>query len=325
MTKDTIQRTNGRKTLVYITSVSRSGSTLLDHLVSNHKDIECVGELRNLNDYINKKGLGHSWGWACTCEKTLDICPFWKKIITICEQKEGMALADVPTRIEESGQSLYLRLLTSLVILFTFPRSLKEYLIHWFYGGKGNTHIGSDYWRILSHISAITQKSIIVDSSKNPAQLYELIKAKQNDWNLKVIHLIRDGRAVSWSHVKRAKRKGKKTSFRGAVIRWLFINIKILNLRSLLSNSDYIMIRYEDLCREPETTISKICQKLSLPFDASMVKLKKGDKHNIGGSPHRFDSGQEIQLDRSWESKVTFAQRLFFNVAVGFLRRKLGY
>ena len=66
-----------KKTLIYIASDVRSGSTLLDYLLSNNDNIISIGEFALLNDHLNRKGWGVSWDWCCSCGQHLEDCSFW--------------------------------------------------------------------------------------------------------------------------------------------------------------------------------------------------------------------------------------------------------
>ena len=62
-----------RPTLVYVASTSHSGSTLLDLLVSGHRDVVSVGEIRQLGNAAKRV--------RCTCPAASPAtCPFWAEV-----------------------------------------------------------------------------------------------------------------------------------------------------------------------------------------------------------------------------------------------------
>jgi len=70
-----------RKDIVYITSDTRSGSTLLSILLGRYQGVTTVGELRFLWNYYNKYGTGNTRDWRCTCGLEIKECDFWGSII----------------------------------------------------------------------------------------------------------------------------------------------------------------------------------------------------------------------------------------------------
>ncbi len=63
------------KKVIYIASLSHSGSTLLDLLLSHHKDVLGLGEVVNV--LHNKKKTGENTEAHCSCGAKLEKCSFW--------------------------------------------------------------------------------------------------------------------------------------------------------------------------------------------------------------------------------------------------------
>ena len=62
-----------RRKIVLISGSGRTGSTLLSLLLSQHKDVFNLGQLRDLPE---------AWGQdaPCTCGHTLTTCPVWSEV-----------------------------------------------------------------------------------------------------------------------------------------------------------------------------------------------------------------------------------------------------
>src|SRR3954453_3522671 len=71
---NTVRRIIMKKKIIYIAGYSRSGSTILDIMLSSHPEIFGTGELGNLFDYWSE-GIR-----TCTCEQIYNRCPFWKNL-----------------------------------------------------------------------------------------------------------------------------------------------------------------------------------------------------------------------------------------------------
>ncbi len=69
----------------------------------------------------------------------------------------------------------------------------------------------------------------------------------------------------------------------------------------------------------------KICEKLNLPIDTAMLTVSDEKKHNIGGSPRRFDKNTKIQLDERWKSSMPVSKKVIFGFLGGVLNKILGY
>ena len=70
-----------RITVIYIISDRRSGSTLLENILSKSIEIVSIGELAMLKGHIEKNGPGDLWNWNCSCGKTIMQCEFWSKVL----------------------------------------------------------------------------------------------------------------------------------------------------------------------------------------------------------------------------------------------------
>jgi hypothetical protein len=129
---------------------------------------------------------------------------------------------------------------------------------------------------------------------------------------------------VSYSKTKRAAQSGKQTTYFKAMLGWLVMNLEALNLRALLARESYIRVSYEALCENPAAELSKICRQFKLPFIAEMARLVKEDKHNIGGSTHRFDASTEIKLDARWKRRMSLWRKIQYYCTGFWLNKVLG-
>ena len=72
-----------KKTIIYVMSDVRSGSTLLENILSNAPNTLSVGELHHLDSHLYKGKWGRPWNWTCSCGKSIDNCKFWNKTNSI--------------------------------------------------------------------------------------------------------------------------------------------------------------------------------------------------------------------------------------------------
>lgn len=148
--------------------------------------------------------------------------------------------------------------------------------------------------------------SVVVDSSKAPAQA---LLARATGLPVVVVHLVRDPRAVAWSH-RRAKTppagaKAWVTPQRPTAYvagRWLARNVYI----DAKVRPD-IRLRYEDVVADPDVAVGAIRQVLdrirppSSATEPAWEGTGPGSQHLIAGNPGRFDAGPLVlRPDVEW-------------------------
>jgi hypothetical protein len=177
--------------------------------------------------------------------------------------------------------------------------------------------IGTLYDGALS----VSGDRLIVDSSKDP--VYAFLLATVADFDLHVVHLIRDSRAVAHSWARRVVRPEvtDRIAYMGrfgpaaTAQRW---NVKNA-LAELLKNqsASYTRIRYEDLVVNPVSSISHIlgCIGESGVKVSAFAKGKHDLKappfyHTVAGNPIRFEQGAlPIRLDDAWRTQLPRSSR----------------
>lgn len=277
-------------TIIYIALEVRSGSTLVDHLLSNHPEISSIGEIRNIYSFLHHGRDGSGVGWNCTCGQDLDNCPVWSRSREIYQQLTGSLFGGTNLKIGYSQRSRLYHLWMLLAIFIPLP-SWKKWLLSKAYQVDKILHVGLETLDITRSFAQSVENSILVDSSKRASQLYAILQANTDAEDIKVVHLVRDGRAVIYSKITRAEQfqdSGEKFELFSAIRAWVYNNLKIQAVMRLLPAQNSIRIRYEDLCRDPEKIIQQICSQREIPLDGRMVRISGEEKHNIGGSPHRF-------------------------------------
>lgn len=317
------------KRLIYIASDSRSGSTLLDNLLSNQPDVESVGELRNLSNHLRKTGHGVEWDWSCTCGKSFRDCQVWTDVRRRYEEDTGHPFPAVETRSTtlHRARRFYAYLLFAALIPI---RRLREVLLLRAYRLDSLREIGQCCYQILDAFGRATGSETIIDSSKTPEHLLALVLARPKDVELKVIHLIRDGRAVL--HSKRICAKeldGGDATFKlvPSTRGWCITNVQLLLSRSLFRPEDWIVVHYEDVCSDTEEVLKSICAHFGIPFDRRMLNLSHDDKHNIGGSTHRFAWSPDtpVRLDERWKTGMPWYHKAIYYIVAGILHKTFGY
>jgi len=141
-------------------------------------------------------------------------------------------------------------------------------------------------------------RTIVVDNSRKllPAQ-------RAAGARIRFIHLIRDGRAVTASMLRK-NWKGRMTSIGRAARRWRHDLRRNRKLMKQQPEADQIAVRYEDLLADKPGELSRICAFLGLEYDPAMCEFWAGDHHPLGGNPgtlssmlRRHDSAREDRAE----------------------------
>lgn len=143
----------------------------------------------------------------------------------------------------------------------------------------------------------------------------------------KIIHIVRDPRGVGLGHLK-------TFNFKDALAigyMWAFSNARILTLKELYPHQ-YFFLKYEDLIRDTEGTMRKVCDFLEVPFEKEMLDYQK--KVNA-----RFDDYTEalkekhlsllkpidINIAEKWKTDLSPKHRKFIEIATWEMAQRLGY
>ncbi len=174
---------------------------------------------------------------------------------------------------------------------------------------------------LIKEILDFTGKTILVDSSKSSYRLKKLIDSQLFD--IFVIHLVRDGRAVGYSAKRKQKKLNKKFgyfykeelnrmnktsqlyNFYSSVKKWNRDNLKYYKQFSKEPRIRYSILKYEDLVRDTEQKISDILSIFNLEFEDKQLKFYEFSHHNIAGNRMRLAKDKTITLDEEYKKNLS--------------------
>jgi hypothetical protein len=152
---------------------------------------------------------------------------------------------------------------------------------------------------VIDAIAEIDQAEVVVDSTKTTIRAGLLADCRPG--RLRVLHLVRDARAVIASDMRRTD-----TSPVAAATDWWYRNrvAELLGRRS--SVAAYSRLRYEDLCREPAKTIQSVVEWVS-SRDAGEeeFRMPPWPLHAIPGNPMLRKPVREVSLDERWRRELS--------------------
>lgn len=279
-------------TVIYVMSDVRSGSTLLENILSKSDETVSVGEMALLKAHILRTGPGARWNWNCSCGLPPAECPFWKGAL----QTLSPSSPHFNTAVQWNYRS------KKLFAGSLFPLFIKKKLAE-LNQKKINQDTVATNNELYRNIFRTTGKRFIVDSSKDPVQAYLTYLNKLADFDVKIINLKRDLRAIAASKSKWSIANQKKQKSLG---KWLTNSLfykKVCAVVTQLANpADVITLSYEDLAKNTQQELDAIIKVCGLSwYKAPDYMMVEENEHTIAGTPQRFTK-RPIAYDSTWES-----------------------
>jgi len=291
-------------TVVYLGGLGRSGTTLTGRLLAELPGACSVGEAV----HIWQRGVVEQE--RCGCGRPFGRCGFWQDIgeaafggwerLNVDRVTELRAAVDRNRRIPQ---------LVSPLKSSRFKHNLSEYT--------------ASYLRLYSAIRQVSGCPVVVDSSKHPSLAFCL--RWRSELDLRVIHVVRDSRAVAYSWTRQISRPDSaETSYMAtyppatAAREWIIHNGAVQLLARW--GVPTLRVRYEDLVADPVSMLTSMARFAGIEVgrgDLSFVgyedgqwrtRLKAG--HTASGNPMRFTTGDiTISLDEQWHSAMPVIPR----------------
>jgi Sulfotransferase family len=229
--------------VLLIAGAARSGSTLVDRVIGMHDGFCSTGELQ----FIWQRSFGENQ--LCGCGVPFYECAFWRDV-------SGRAFGVEPRDVDAAAAARLKAFVDDKrhlqwLVLRAPPRFRSELLAY-----------GDLLERLYSAVLEVSAARVVVDSSKDPRHGFVLSRLKR--FEVHVVHLIRDPRAVafSWKRTRRRpeihwKSQDMMIQRAGASsARWTAHNALV----EILSRSaaSYCRVRYEDFVVNPGAALSRI-------------------------------------------------------------------
>jgi hypothetical protein len=161
------------------------------------------------------------------------------------------------------------------------------------------------------------------------------------DLDVRVIRVTREGRAVALSYTDEwnfadskdpemrgggngQRRPPPRRSMAEAANEWKRSNESSDALVATLPRSQWIEVRYEELCADPVNTLKRLAAFLDLDPLQSRLDFRAQTQHVIGNGM-RLDSTSEIRLDERWKEVLSNDDLKAFDSVAGKLNRSYGY
>ncbi|MCM0621833.1 sulfotransferase [Nocardioides bruguierae] len=308
-----------RLPLIYVASIGRSGSTLLESRLGQMPGVATVGELHLLpHEALSPER-------PCACGNLVTNCPVWSEIIRefgLSGREEMAPSLRMFREQHNAGRTLRPMELVRMLIKGVSRRNLRY--------AQNTLEILEMYSSLLARDAL--RPVILVDSSKDPYRLHALLKSGLFD--MTVVHVWRNPTAYLFAVSKRFIRGNESPGALDIrrivysvrqVLAWNVQNAVILlaarsvpaDRRLSLAYEDYVLDLDESVTSVLECTSSNVA--LRLKNEGSTVPT-----HTVAGNPTRYRS-QEIVVDDAWRRELEPGYSLLAKVlgapVFWFLRR----
>ena len=295
--------------VLYIAGWGRSGSTILDNVLGQVDGFFSAGELM----FLWKRGLIE--GRLCGCGTPVRDCDVWSRVLD--RAFPGGVDAHELLRLEGRGAR---------------TRHLPLHLAHL---EPGTAEYRRSLGSLYRAIQAETGCRVIVDSSKSPS--YGRVLAGVDGLDVRVVHLVRDPRAVAYSWVRKKMQRDDPRRVRsmhshGPAMSSFYWNLLNESTRALWKSDGgrHLLVRYEDFVARPQETIDEIVRFADeipsrLPWTAE-GELALEHTHTVSGNPSRFDHGTvALRADVEWQRSMRPRDRRVVDVITRPFRGRYGY
>lgn len=268
------------KKILFILGTAHCGSTLLSLILDSSDQCFTVGELSNLPTIYKRE------------QSLTENHSFWHSHFSEIEKKQ-LALGCSNVRL-------------SPMIPLKIEKLVREIF-------------NDPIFRPYSLIQAKTSADVIVDSTKTIYWISSMLSLKElkQEYDVYLLHLVRDGRAVLNSYL----RKRKRMTVEEFSHLWLQ---RVKNNEQFFHNftqGQKMRLAYEELATNPQETTQKVCDFLGIEFKADMINYWSYEHHILSGNQGTkslIDKYQitsqnnelnkkdlSIKLDSTWKKDLT--------------------
>jgi hypothetical protein len=289
--------------VIYLGGMGRSGSTLAERLLGELPGVCVAGEIVHLWQ------RGVTDNELCGCGAEFGRCEFWSAVAGTAfggwSKIDAGRIAGLRASVDRTR---FIPLVAGRAMPDRVRRDLAEYTGY--------------YQRLYQAIADVSGCRTIVDSSKHASLAFCL--SRRRDLDLRVIHVVRDSRAVAYSWTTRVPRPeaagGYMTRYSPAraAREWNMQNAALHLLAR--GQTPVLRVRYEDLVGGVRPTLRQIARFAELTVDEfGLAFIGDGDQgqwaelrraHTAAGNPMRFTSGKiAIRADERWRTSMPGSQR----------------
>jgi hypothetical protein len=308
----------GLRRVVYLGGLGRSGSTLLERLLGELPGVCSAGELVHLW----QRGIVE--GERCGCGQPFADCEFWRAVGQ--DAFGGWAAVDTDRIAQLRHEVDRTRSIPALAARTRRPPAQARV-----------TEYAGYYLRLYAALARVSGSGVVVDSSKHASLAFCL--SGQPGLDLRVVHVVRDSRAVAYSWAKTVSRPDSAAatfmttySPAAAAGHWTIQNQALQWLAA--GGTPVLRVRYEDLVAAPAAALARVAEFAGVPagprelgfLDPGGAWAELHAAHTASGNPMRFRTGRvDIRRDEEWRSAMPAGHRRLVTALTAPLLARYGY
>lgn len=309
---------------IYIVGHGRSGTTLLESILGAHPEIVAMGEIEKLS-----LQLARGEKRRCSCGELPINCAVWSQVCQAIQLEFHIDMKADPFRFrvsdvgreQDEGLRAWRHWLTRYNSrLWRYATYLRAPLLR---HGTVIFHSHRTWAKNRLFIGEVMRRigkaEAVVDSSKDYLSFRDLYEASAG--RMRTVFMTRDVRGNVWSYMK----KGVGKTVRGGAESWVKCNRRTLKMLEAIPTSDWMHLRYEDLCKDPEGVCRQLCEFLGCDYHPDMCGLRPKDYHTIGGNKMRHEAITAVREDVKWKEGFSESDVRLIEAVAGPLATRLGY
>ena len=293
--------------LLFITSSAHSGSTLLDLISGTIPGVFSTGEIaalpRQLQAALAADGSPVD-STPCTCLNSFLDCAVWSRVVAELSEATGIDVRGRPRRFK---MDLRVNPRTGFRRKVRLNHDLYIHAIQhggpwaWFERFWSRCHRRAilNNWLLFDTVARVSDARVVVDSSKSLSRLRMLHSHRPDD--MVVIVLMRDIRGIAFSAIKRRR---DPLDVARSYVRHCNRTYRVLGRMGGLRR---LTVQYEEMCRHPVRTRSRIAALLGLPDPGGDLEIDTRRYHLVGGNAMRFQGPITINLSEEWRENLDAA------------------
>ncbi len=264
--------------ILYVMGTGRSGTTILEVLLTNSEGVTGSGELK----HIFRDGFVRDI--QCSCGKATHECALWSEVLKHSSWSHEECAEHARTIERLEGHRAF-----PSVFLGTADK------------GSVERHRETTT-QIFRSIRRVTRADLVVDSSKYPSRALLLDRAFPG--KVRVLCLTRSAQGLLAAFRKQNDGEQRPKSTWAASAYYLYVLFCMRLVRAKLKDRCFV-IRFEDLNRDPIAALTAIEAWSGYSFARSKAKIAAGEYFDVGHivTGNRLRKKGRVQFDPSSSSK----------------------
>lgn len=288
-----------RPTLCFVVTYAFHGATLLSLLLNNHSRISALGDTNPSREFDQ----------GCPCGEHVSTCPFWQTVAgrTRADRfaRLDTMLPLLPWPLENNrleGRAVPLSRLPALnrILGRAAARAFDVALPVLWRSGHRPVESYVDVWRsFYATVRELHGTTLVVDGMKSSRKAALLARELGGEFDVRVIHLVRDPRGFVnswWRH------HGRSDDARTLAWRWTDVHSRNEQLASV---APYRLVRYSDLAADPEGVIGSLLEFLGVPGERVVDSPRYAHKHHLIGNNMLVSFDGVVNPDERWRAELT--------------------